>query len=144
MEPLTALGLAGNVIQFIDYAQKLVSGSKELYQSTTGLTKENDILDVITNDVLDISSKIADDSRLGPSDAEMRLKRLAEECKNLAHRIVRILDDLKRNTGAKNGKWQSFVHLMRSMRKSAELRRLAENVQKIQAQLNLHLTYIIR
>lgn len=144
MEALAALGLAGNVIQFVDYAQKLVSGSREIYKSATGLTAENDVLDAIIRDVLDLSGKIADCCDYGPSDAGARLKRLADESEKLAQKIIGILSELRRKGGSNSAKWQAVVQFVRSARKSGELQQLAQHVQNLQAQLNLHLTYIIR
>jgi hypothetical protein len=40
MNPLTAAGLAGNIIQFVDFASKVISGSRALYISTTGWKQE--------------------------------------------------------------------------------------------------------
>ena len=56
MEPLTALSVAGNVVQFVDYGTKLLSASHTLY------TKSQ--LDVhaqaasATNDILDYTVKL--------------------------------------------------------------------------------------
>jgi hypothetical protein len=42
MESLVAVSLAGNVIQFVDFAFKLVSIGRELYESGT-LSKHSDL-----------------------------------------------------------------------------------------------------
>jgi len=38
MEPLTAVGLAGNIVQFVDFALKVASGARDLYLSKTKQT----------------------------------------------------------------------------------------------------------
>lgn len=34
MEPPVAVGLAGNIVQFVDFAGRLISGTKQLYQDS--------------------------------------------------------------------------------------------------------------
>lgn len=47
MDPLSSLGVAGNVIQFIDFGIKLVSRFKQIYRSADGALQENnDLSDV--------------------------------------------------------------------------------------------------
>ena len=41
MDPFYALGLAGNVIQFVDFGGGLLSGSLELYKSVDGTSSTN-------------------------------------------------------------------------------------------------------
>lgn len=39
MEPLATLGLAGNIVRFVDFALRALSGARDLYISTNGTTK---------------------------------------------------------------------------------------------------------
>ena len=142
MDPLSALGLAGTVLQFIDFAYKLVSGSVEIYKSTGGLTAENEFLEVIAEDVRQRSDDIPDSSAFGSSNAGRRLQMLATKSKNIAQQILGIIEYLKRETGKPN-KWHSFVDLVRSMRRGPELRMLIDRINKLQVQINSDLTYII-
>lgn len=40
MEPLTALGLAGNLVQFVQFSSSLIHSSMEIYQSAFGATAD--------------------------------------------------------------------------------------------------------
>jgi len=40
MDPLNAIGLASNILSFIDFGAELVSKGLEIYKSTSGLTEE--------------------------------------------------------------------------------------------------------
>ena len=55
MDPLTALGLAANVIQFVDFASKLFSPEKEIHE--VGTSKQNLDLGVIVDDLNAFSFK---------------------------------------------------------------------------------------
>jgi hypothetical protein len=56
MEPLAALGVAANVIQFVDFAHKLIRRVRELHES--GHIKEDLETRTVTSDLLDLSSKL--------------------------------------------------------------------------------------
>ena len=141
MDPLSALSLAATVIQFVDFAHKLVSGSREIYKSATGLTDQNSILEIIADDVSERCDQIPDD--FGNSNAGLRLQKLAAKSRDLAASILRVLDELKTDKD-KPSKWQSFVHLLRSVHRAPQLQMLADQVKKLQAQVNSNLIYILR
>ena len=45
MDPLSALGLASNIIQITEFTGKLISQSKEIYRSADGTLSEHAILE---------------------------------------------------------------------------------------------------
>jgi hypothetical protein len=47
MDPLTAIGLAGNILAFIDFGTKLVTAAYEVYESKEGATKARSFLFVM-------------------------------------------------------------------------------------------------
>ena len=47
MDPVAALGLAGNIVQFVGFSCRVLQDTKSLYKSTTGASAENDVLEVI-------------------------------------------------------------------------------------------------
>ena len=46
MEPLAALSVAGTVVQFVQFASALFTGSRKIYNSTSGGSEENERLDI--------------------------------------------------------------------------------------------------
>ncbi|KAG8528462.1 uncharacterized protein KY384_007380 [Bacidia gigantensis] len=54
MEPLAAIGLAANVVQFLDFARGLVSEAFEIYQAVDGATSSNALLERVTEDLIQI------------------------------------------------------------------------------------------
>lgn len=51
MDPLTALGLASNIVQFVDFASKLISQSHEIYQSADGALEDNVALEHVAKNL---------------------------------------------------------------------------------------------
>ena len=57
MDPFTAIGLASAIVQFVDYASKLVKGTIEIYGSATGDTAETGSLKLVTQKLRDLTQK---------------------------------------------------------------------------------------
>jgi hypothetical protein len=77
MEALAAFGLAANVLQVVDFAQKLLSAGRQIYQA--GSTVEHDEIEVAVKDFTVLNKRLKtwarpDASALGPltEDAQVR------------------------------------------------------------------------
>lgn len=66
MDPLTALSLAGTVVQFVDFGSKLLSQGYELYRSTGGQLAVDEEVDLITANLLGLVSKMRRANVHGP------------------------------------------------------------------------------
>jgi len=51
MDPFTAIGLASNILSFIDFSAQLINGAREIYDSTTGTTEDNKSRESIVNEM---------------------------------------------------------------------------------------------
>ncbi|KAL2830898.1 hypothetical protein BDW59DRAFT_140929 [Aspergillus cavernicola] len=51
MDPISAVGFAGTILQFIDFSTKLVEGTYEVYRSANGTTSELIGLPVILSSI---------------------------------------------------------------------------------------------
>ncbi|KAL4864783.1 hypothetical protein BDV12DRAFT_200772 [Aspergillus spectabilis] len=51
MDPLTAIGLAGSILQFIDFSYEVISGVNDVCSSATGMAPENENLSVWVEDL---------------------------------------------------------------------------------------------
>jgi hypothetical protein len=58
MDPLTALGLASNIVQLISFSSDLVAKGREIYQSTDGTLVENLELETITKSLRELSDGV--------------------------------------------------------------------------------------
>ena len=58
MDPVAALGLAGNIVLFVDFSCKVLQDTKSLYKSTTGASADNDVLEVICRDLTDLDNAL--------------------------------------------------------------------------------------
>jgi hypothetical protein len=58
MDPLSALSLAGTIIQFADFGSKLLSESLQLYKSSRGTLDANEQLELVTADLQSVIAKL--------------------------------------------------------------------------------------
>ncbi|MCJ1439488.1 hypothetical protein MMC27_008882 [Xylographa pallens] len=130
MDPFTALSVAGNVLQFVDFAFKLVSDSRAIYKSSKGVSADHDVLETIADDVYRLSDRLTE----GAYD---ELNRIVRHSKDLAHEILSTLEELKAKSSP--GKIESFVQALKEMQRKDRLQKLAGKLDKLQGQLRTHL-----
>lgn len=63
MDPLTAIGLASAIVQFVDFSYTLVSEAREMYSSAKGARAEHDEADSAIDRLRDLTSRLP---RVGP------------------------------------------------------------------------------
>jgi hypothetical protein len=98
MDPLTAVGLAGTVVQFVDFSSKIVIGAKELYKH--GELKLNAQAAAVARDLLDFCTKLQlssqnYDGSEAPTENDLALIKLCGGCKDVAKELLAKLDLLK-------------------------------------------------
>jgi len=98
MDPLTAIGLAGTVVQFVDFGSRVLLEGRELYKS--GSVKLNVQAEAVTRDLLDFSVKLEQSSRLHnaarpPTENELALRKLCDDCHGVAKQLLAQLAKLK-------------------------------------------------
>lgn len=133
METLPIGGLAGNVVQFIDFSGKLIAKSTELYRSSEGALAENIDAERAANDLLLLNNRIQDASSTVSDDA---LKRLCESCKSTADELLAALNKVKVN-GKQDG-WKSVRKALRSVWSKEKIRELEGRLTRLRAELDLH------
>ena len=142
MDPLTAIGLASNILSFVDFSAKVVSSAIDIYVSPSGLTQENCSSEAIVAEMRHFASKLQppDDARL--TGEEKALCRLAKECDDLAKQIIALIEKLR----PKHQKSRSASVLagLKSKWYDAERRKLEERLDHCRAQLALQLNYFTR
>ena len=139
MDPITTIGLAGNIVQFVDFSWGLLCESKRLYDSGTGASAENDVLDTIADDVIRLSDALTAPSAIGAVPDQMR--DLARQCKGVAYELLTILDHVKAKGPRK--KWTSFVAALRSVWKKEEIEGLVTRMEKLRNQMQTHLQWML-
>jgi hypothetical protein len=143
LDPFTALGLASNIVQFIDFASELFSKSKELAKSASGATKENEELEKATERLQRLCSDLKWSCRAGSkaarrSDDEAVLSELASECTATADDLLFALEGLRARGGTRN--LQSFRKALQTVWKKDKIREMETKLAAHRRELTLRLT----
>lgn len=109
MDPVSALGLAINILTVIDFSYKIISAATEI--AARGKTKENDDIEVVIEDLDAINQKLMSPIN-GASEHETALRALAEKSHDISGELQGILTKLKVEKGA--AKIQSLAKAIRA------------------------------
>jgi hypothetical protein len=94
MDALTALGLAANIIQFVDFGLKVVSGARDLYISTSGTTAADLEAKEVAEHIRKLANLAAPPRPLrGKPDEE--LIPLSKDCGVIANELIKLIDSVQ-------------------------------------------------
>lgn len=142
MAELAAVGLAGNIVQFVEFGTTLFHEGRELYRSAQGATADHLELENVTKDLerlaLDLHS-----SQLEPSQSNENLRGFARDCGGLATQLLHLLEELK-VTDTRNRKWGSFKRALAHVTKKGKVEELERRLTRFHQVLNRNLIVDLR
>lgn len=143
MDPFSALGLAANIIQFIDFTASLVSSAHDIYSSATGNSSDNENLEFVSREMKSLCSQLeASQPTFLMSPDEKSLRELASQCHSLAEDILDLMLEL-RSSNPKS-KRDSFRTAWRNVRKKKEKKELEDRLDRCRQQLDIQLAKMTR
>ena len=137
MEALAALGLAGNVLQFLDFGGALIKGTLECYQKADGATSVNAVLESITKDLTQLCAGMNATITCNVNETDAALVQLSKMCQSLGQEFLSKLADLKVK-GRRKG-WQSLRQALRAAWKAKEIQRYERQLETYRSQITLRL-----
>jgi hypothetical protein len=141
LDPFTAIGLAGNIVQFVDYSSKLISSTHEIYRSSTGSSKDHDHLEGIATRLLELSRSLEQPKPFGTESYEKAIHELRKECILDAESLLKLIKALK---ARKESKWSSFRQAVCSAAKKNEISRLERRLSDHQSGLATQVIAMLR
>ncbi|KAL8718367.1 MAG: hypothetical protein Q9225_004484 [Loekoesia sp. 1 TL-2023] len=145
MESFAVLGLAANILQFLDFSGKLISGTLELYHAVDGATSSNLVLENISKDLVQLCAGLLPtapcSNRLAKSEPEAALLPLSESCRTLGQEFLAVLDDLKVKSHRKG--WQSVRQALRGAWKARDVHRYEKQLGFYRSQIATRLLTIL-
>jgi hypothetical protein len=141
LDPFTAIGLAGNIVQFVDYSSKLISSTYEIYRSSTGSSKNHVYLEAIATRLLELNRTLEQPKLTGTKSYDKALLELRAEYSQDAEDLLRLIEALR---AKKDSKWSSFRKALRSAWEKEKIGRLEGRLvahrNEIATQLTVMLT----
>lgn len=149
------LGIAGNAVQFLDFATKLCVTSIEIYRGADGASASNaqaemllksfvETIDEVSSNLGQYCVALSAASKQASGRGEAQTSSIISDCQAIADELVRRFDKLK--SSGTPGKWKSFVSGLKCMWKKQELeelqRRLKQNRDELEWRILLSLRYL--
>ncbi len=145
MEATAALGLAGNITQFLDFSAKLCRTISEIYHSGSGASKHNadtetltnafaSSLDTVSRDLAKYCAFLGDDAATqGTGSGQSEIQAVVDGCRDVALDMLGRLEKLK--TGKDAGKWKSFLVAVKALWMEKEIFEVEQKLRKFRTEL---------
>jgi RecA-family ATPase len=152
MDPLSALSLAGNVLQFIDFGTKLFSKAGELYKSTVGSLAANDQLELVTADLRALVSKLRQPLSSEETQVETvqedketwsSFNRVCDEAADVADEIILRLGKLRLQDG-KFRRLRSILQAVETLWSEREITSLLKRLSSLRIALETRVLFSTR
>jgi hypothetical protein len=150
MDPLSALGLAGNVVQFVQFATSLFKGTKQIYLSASGISDDHESLEDIYEKLLVFCTELeagscqaiggdgvltSDLQENSPSPITELASRCAQDCRQL----LKSIDSLRVKSSSGPRFWRCLRVALMEVLKVGEMDKLQERITSYQRQMVLNL-----
>ena len=147
MEALTAIGLAANILQFIDLGIKVVSKGNQIYRSGDGTLPEHHDLAVVTNDLLLLQTKLSGCLRPSGSSSclsedDQALEKLAGASNDLAVQLLGRLNRVKAQ--GRHLRWKSWRQALKSICTKKDVDEMARRMALLRDELNTRILVSLR
>lgn len=137
MDPLSALSVAANVVQFVQVGGELVSRAVKFYRSSSGLLRQHEELLTSAETLKQDTQALLDGGELSGS-----VERLVNSCHELAAELIAILHELKPRSG--NRKWEAVRQTVRTAYRDSAINSLIERMRLLRDGLNTHLLVTLK
>lgn len=143
MDPLSAIGLASAIVQFVDFGSRIAHDAKCIYKSTTGVTVENENIEFTIEQLQTISGMLK--QRIPSSPLyflDEPLISLAKRCETLSNELLELLKAVKAKSPS--SKWASFLAAVKAELQKEERNGVIARLQECRQQLEVHLLVTAR
>lgn len=143
MDALSTISLAGNAVQFVEYAVIAATKAAQIYHSPNGKLKEDAELESIANGVESSLQSInsSEDTNQAVSVIDEPLKGLIEQCVSIAKEIKGIIN----GSSAKSpGVLHAISKTAQRLSKQSELMELRNRLLILRSEVSSHLIMLIR
>ncbi|KAH7067247.1 hypothetical protein BKA63DRAFT_114623 [Paraphoma chrysanthemicola] len=147
LDPLLALGLVANVVQFIDFTVKLIGKASDIHQSASGSLVEHDDLSKVTEDVTILSTKlqhslIVTGTNGSLTNDDQALYDLSKGCFEVSQELTRALRTLQLN--GKSSRFRSVQQALKTVWSKDDIKLLERRVGLYKNELNFRIIVRLR
>ncbi|KAF4637877.1 hypothetical protein G7Y89_g222 [Cudoniella acicularis] len=155
MDPISALSLASNVIQFVDFGCKLISHSRQLYKSIDGALSDKVLVEFLALDLDSLTTNLHKSLRENQpvdakgyteeySDDDLALDDLCRRCHFIVKKLISRLDRLKVQGSSSHRNWESFKKALRASWSREEMDSLAAQLNDVRSEIEFRVLMSFR
>ena len=158
MDPLSSLSLAGTAVQFLQFAASLLCNTRKIYNSTTGVSSESELLDTIYGKLSQFSSGLStkaahawpavdggsQEFRQRNSSNAASIAELAGICKGDCDRLLAILEAVRKKSFSASKWWKSFQAALLEITKADEVKAIQARIENTQRQMVFYVSLASR
>ncbi|KAG8158623.1 hypothetical protein KVR01_011745 [Diaporthe batatas] len=142
MDPFSAIGLAGNIVGFLDFGFKLLAKAREIQASSSGAAAANESLVSLTQRFQQVTASLRAQKVTGAAAGEeLAIQELAAECDGVAIELLELVHGLRARTP--RSKRESLRAAFREWRKGDQKDELALRLDSCRSHLHLQLTSLM-
>lgn len=141
MDPLTIVGLAASIVQLVDIGHKLVTGAKEVYDSTNGLLTSLEDMKLIADDIQNAATEIKGSPSFSKNERDV--VNVAQRSLDLANELQQKLKRLEIRPD-RSRKVEAARVVLQSMWQRKDIKELDERLSKIYGLLQGRMAAITR
>ncbi|KAL2449198.1 hypothetical protein ABEF95_016066 [Exophiala dermatitidis] len=139
MDPLSAIGLASNILSFIDISGRVLKDIFEVYNSATGATIENAHIAIVVGDLVEVTGYLTQEHHTDNKHSKA-LCDLAKKCSVLSAELLQLLGKLQH--GEKRSKWRNIKVGVKSVWKRSEIASIEQRLDKYRSEFILRLIFM--
>ncbi|PMD58174.1 uncharacterized protein K444DRAFT_532461, partial [Hyaloscypha bicolor E] len=141
LDPFTALSVAAEVVQFVDFSITIVSKGHKLAMSRTSQLQEHEHMEAAAKRLRDATRRIDLLLTASPeSDADRALKTICNGCKDVSNELSNELSKLKVPAGCNYRYWKSFRQGLKSVWGKSKLEAVNERLAELRQDLTIHVS----
>jgi hypothetical protein len=144
MDALTAIGLAGNIVQFVDFSCKLFVQSRELHNSSSGISKSGADLILITKSLHEHCQVLAraNQTLLTYRPEHAPMYRLAANCQQAEAELLSAVHSI--TSRGDRSRWNSFCSALEMTWKKEKILDMERRLDQYRSELILQLEILLR
>lgn len=145
LDPMTALGLAGNIVQFVEFSIKLLGDANEIHKSAQGSLQENLDIEQIAGTIRTLQMTLrppVDDDMKDDNAAEDSLEALCSSCDEIAEELLGVLEQLKAH--GKRSRLKSMRQAIKNIKGNTAVTELCIRLKRFQDAIELTILVDLR
>ena len=162
-EALLAFGIAANIVTFVDFTSKIIGAGTTKYGGFSDVNLIETVNSDLRSTIQALEKSIREQQNQSPTQNQLELLNLAEQCSIVAAELFAVLNSLKvqvtvqvrsdnsipgwsswKKTRPVQAKWQNFRAALKEVWKDNEIRALEDRLDKFRQQLVLHILVALR